>query len=98
MQALPAILAVFIPLLAVAGVFVAPVALVAVVLNHRRTMARIEVQRLDAEARLLHLRQHGELPAWVDPRDPAALQAWAATRAELDATAAPHAAVFAAAR
>jgi hypothetical protein len=98
MQALPAILAVFIPLVAVAGVFVAPVALVAVVLAHRRTMARIEVQRLEAETRLLHLRQHGELPAWVDPRDPAALRAWDATRAEVDATAARHAAVFATAR
>ena len=98
MQALPAILAVFIPLLAVAGVFVAPVAVVAVVLAHRRTMARIEVQRLDAEARLLQLRQHGDLPTWVDPRDPVALSAWAATRAELDATAARHAAVFATAR
>lgn len=74
----------FVGIVAILSVFGMPVAMLYTVLAHRRQMRVLEIQRLEAEQRLLEARQLSDIPDYVDRSDRAAVDAWREARRELD--------------
>jgi len=74
-------------------IFGMPVAIIATILRYRLKAKELDIQRIDAERRLLEAKALGDVPDFIDQNDPAAVDEWRRAKRELDRETARRAAL-----